>query len=611
MGKASSDGYIDGGLDAIAGSTVLHVCSAEPANFAGIAAVTLADVIVDSGDFTKAAGDVSGRKLTVAQQSAVPIDNTGDANHIVLTDGTDIAVTTCTSQGLIAAGTVTVPAWAIEVQAPATAGDSVDMFDTIEYELTATGVAGNKFDLIASATFTHATEASVTVEMFYVGADTWRFRFTGIKQGLWSYTTASSEAQLAGESGAVTVVANADADVYGFFTNSGNKWAVQRGNVPTVEGFIYNTFQHQNNVRTNNTETTGIRDLGITHITAAQVGLYCDEAEENGHNVIFFMPMAASERGVSTISVWTDGEAGTYSPRLDTFAQIDMVLDTARARGIFVDFWLHGDEERGWSPDLCFPGGHQGTEDQRLLRYIAARMGPKPNWTMQFGFDLVEWTNDTEVNEWAAFVNSKLDARYRHMLSGRGFGTTSDVKAYSGVPVPTHATAVSNLASDSGRPHHFAERHWHPDRANTSQILRGMWQFAMAGGHGGHWGIRPNNAINGTDVYPSALSGEEMKTHFAFWHTGRRFLLDMAADDTLVNTGHCLKSAANQHYIIWVEGASSVTVDLSSMSGTQSVIAVDTNAAYSEDVLSDVTPGSGKVITLASSGDWAIAIGSF
>jgi hypothetical protein len=111
MGKAISDAVFDAASDKIATATRLVVTSGEPANFAGIAAVALADVVVDSGDFTKANGDVSGRKVTVGAQSAVPIDSSGTATHVTLDDGALLlAVTTCTSQVLTAGGTVTVPA---------------------------------------------------------------------------------------------------------------------------------------------------------------------------------------------------------------------------------------------------------------------------------------------------------------------------------------------------------------------------------------------------------------------------------------------------------------------------------------------------------------------
>lgn len=118
MGKAASDAFIDGGLDAIALCDEVFVCSAEPANYAGIAAVALVtgDAIV--GSLSKANGDVSGRKLTVPQQADLNIDQSGTATHVVISDGTSIFVTTCTSQALTAGGTVTIPAWDIEISDP-------------------------------------------------------------------------------------------------------------------------------------------------------------------------------------------------------------------------------------------------------------------------------------------------------------------------------------------------------------------------------------------------------------------------------------------------------------------------------------------------------------
>jgi hypothetical protein len=122
MAKATPDDVLDAMFDEIlANADTLYVCTDQPANFAGIAAVALADVTIDSGDFSKANGDLSGRKVTVAQQSAVPIDTTGEADHIVLADVGNsrlLYVTTCTAQTLTSGGTVTVPAWDIEIADP-------------------------------------------------------------------------------------------------------------------------------------------------------------------------------------------------------------------------------------------------------------------------------------------------------------------------------------------------------------------------------------------------------------------------------------------------------------------------------------------------------------
>jgi len=70
------------------------------------------------GDFSKANGDVSGRKLTVAAQNSLSIDASGSATHIAINNGVDYYVTTCTSQALTSGGTVSVPAWDIEIADP-------------------------------------------------------------------------------------------------------------------------------------------------------------------------------------------------------------------------------------------------------------------------------------------------------------------------------------------------------------------------------------------------------------------------------------------------------------------------------------------------------------
>lgn len=122
MAKNAPDAVQDAALDYIDLSNIMHVCSGEPANYAGIAAVSLASVaMTPNTDFTKAAGAVSGRKMTVAAKNAVSVTSSGTATHIVLAltgDTTLRYVTTCTSQALTSGNTVNVPAWDIEIQDP-------------------------------------------------------------------------------------------------------------------------------------------------------------------------------------------------------------------------------------------------------------------------------------------------------------------------------------------------------------------------------------------------------------------------------------------------------------------------------------------------------------
>ena len=108
MGKATTDGYQDGTLDNIAGSTVMTICTAEPTSIAECDSLSvIPGHTLTAGDFSKSDG-AGNRTLTVAQQADLAIDADGLANHVVINDGTDWQATTCTPQNLYNGGTVTV-----------------------------------------------------------------------------------------------------------------------------------------------------------------------------------------------------------------------------------------------------------------------------------------------------------------------------------------------------------------------------------------------------------------------------------------------------------------------------------------------------------------------
>lgn len=122
MAKQAPDATIDSMFEYVDQCNIMHVCSAEPADYAGIAAVSLASVaLTPDTDFTKANGDTSGRKVTVAAKSGVSVTASGNATHIAIARSTDTTlryVTTCTLQALTSGNTVNVPAWKIEVADP-------------------------------------------------------------------------------------------------------------------------------------------------------------------------------------------------------------------------------------------------------------------------------------------------------------------------------------------------------------------------------------------------------------------------------------------------------------------------------------------------------------
>jgi hypothetical protein len=125
MPKASPDVVLDAALNEIADSDTIYVCSDAPANYAGIAAVTLASGAVTpgagNGDFAVANGTTSGRKVTVGAQTGIEVSATGDADHVVLADASGSVlkyVTTCASQTLTDGNTVNLGAWSVEFADP-------------------------------------------------------------------------------------------------------------------------------------------------------------------------------------------------------------------------------------------------------------------------------------------------------------------------------------------------------------------------------------------------------------------------------------------------------------------------------------------------------------
>lgn len=120
MAKWANDSVMDAALDEIATATLMIACSAQPTTRAeAVTTYALADVAMAGGDFTKANGDASGRKVTVAAKAAVTVDASGTATHVALVDATTLLyVTTCTSLALVATSTVDFPAWDAEIADP-------------------------------------------------------------------------------------------------------------------------------------------------------------------------------------------------------------------------------------------------------------------------------------------------------------------------------------------------------------------------------------------------------------------------------------------------------------------------------------------------------------
>jgi hypothetical protein len=129
--KWSSDSMLDAALAWVqTNGKKMYVCtasisSASVPNYTKItvsAALTGAISMASLASVSLAAGDTSGRKLTVPQKASVAVTASGTAARICLVNssgsGTVTYITTCTSQSLTSGNTVTVPPWDLEVRDP-------------------------------------------------------------------------------------------------------------------------------------------------------------------------------------------------------------------------------------------------------------------------------------------------------------------------------------------------------------------------------------------------------------------------------------------------------------------------------------------------------------
>ncbi len=121
MPKFASTDVLDGSLNIVRGATRMVAVSGQPASYAAADAGRLAEASLASEDFTLAAGDISGRKVTVAARAGLPVIAAGTADHVALLDAATsrlLYVTTCPAQALVAGGTVSIASWSIEIGAP-------------------------------------------------------------------------------------------------------------------------------------------------------------------------------------------------------------------------------------------------------------------------------------------------------------------------------------------------------------------------------------------------------------------------------------------------------------------------------------------------------------
>lgn len=466
-----------------------------------------------------------------------------------------------------------------------------------EFEVNNPTYSGNPFDLIASATFVHGQSAETrTTGMFYAGGTTWKFRFTGTRPGLWSFSTSSADSDLNGLQGTV-MVEPAPSGKRGFVSHVGNRWVRAKGPDGTAEAFVPQYVMY-----------------------AAPKSYYNNPAEIDADIQAFFVQHGFNGFHTYLACYWFDlyNDASYNIPSMDpnpdfrTFEALELLFSKVHAAGGVVHLWSWGDDSRSTTPTKW---GINGTVDKRLQRYIAARLGPLPGWTMGYGFDLWEWVTGSQLTEWHDYLHQYFG--WPHMLGGRNFQGNvwvqlSEALDYSSYEQwrPDYNMYVLTMEDRPTKPSFSEDRFRirnpspYPEKDYTEEMTRrGLWHSTMAGGVANIWGNLVNSPSDGSSApYPHPYW---IRTYADFFKD--RFLLSMVRDNALTN-GVCLRTPDSRLLLFYRESINSISMNLSGMPSAQPAVAVDALQPYQEISLGVLQPGQ-QTWTAPYSSDWAIAVG--
>lgn len=551
--------------------------------------------------------DANGYTVAVGGSSRQSIDSNGSVTFSDVSAGNRAVELTglqsnCSVDGpnpqtvSITTGNTASTSFSVNCEASSSSRNAI-LWEYEEWSVENASYSGNPFDVIATVTFDHQGSGKThTTGMFYDGGDTWKFRFTGTRTGTWTYTSSSNDPELDGLSGTVDVADNMSSDIGGFLKTKGNKFGRQVSGNGDLAPMVWSVYNDEG-------ETTFATNEGyklMSNWTESNIRSYARRAKSLGMNHIF---LTLYNQVIEEDALGYD-EHNRSTPGFSEFRTIENVIRWAKSEGLRVHFWMWGDEVRKWT-SVGLSGGINGTVDNRIQRYISARLGPIPGWTMGYGFDLGEWVSNSQLDTWASQMHDHMG--WDHLLMARKGNTNltnTDVKSDNRLGPESFNEATALLETD--KPYVEEERFlykrsmkWGPQTFDMDTTMDMIWRLGMAEGSGAIWGSSSNG-----ESYPNP---ERLKTFGSFMSTYLRF--DMTATDNL-SDGIGMAAASNEHYLFFKKSTSSIQVDLSGMNGPQSAVAVNTRAPYQEIDLGTLQATS-QTVQLPSSSDWAIAVGNF
>lgn len=527
---------------------------------------------------------------------------------------------------------------------------SIALWTTNEWTIHYPEYGGNPFDLPAYVMFEHEnTGETIRTDMFYSGSNQWKFRFTGTKTGKWRFQTGSTISDLSDIEGRVVVTPNPDINAHGFMTNYGSKWGWQSNGEFFIPQYVMGKdvnyyFDFEKN------------EVDITKIDE-DIQVFVEEHGFTG----FHMRLN---------KYWFDinGElTQDHNPDIRSYRVLETIIQRVHQKGGACHIWVWGADKKsgkGGDGPRGVVAGPMSDGDKRNLRYLAARLGPLPGWSLGYGFDTENlWASPDELSTWKKFLedrmgwghfigsrvgfdekgtwgqygqhipkaplnekhNAPIGDNYLSWPGGDYIGYTSYRPYYDRyVEVIDHQPARPSFDEDRFRIRSDAK--WTHKDYDGEMTMRGLWHSALAGGVANIWGnLIPNDDHGGSLAYDQGGTNIKhlIKTYATFFRDKKRFLKDYIRDNSLTDSysgtteqpepddiSACLRTPDYSHFVFYKENTDSVRMDLSNTKSKQPAVAVDTQKAYEEIDLGNLDPKQ-QTWKAPYKSTWAIAVGRF
>jgi hypothetical protein len=279
--------------------------------------------------------------------------------------------------------------------------------------------------------------------------------------------------------------------------------------------------------------------------------------------------------------------------------------------------------------------------DKRNLRYLAARLGPLPGWSMGYGYDVENgWASNKDLNQWKSYLEKHLG--WDHYIGARvGFDDKGLFAAHPPQPKPRvdqHNRSpvgeqytswlggdymgytsyrplfdryVEVLKQNPDKPVFEEDRFrlrqfkkWNFKDYTEELTRRGLWHSAMAGGVANIWGnLLPTDDQNGSRPY--AIK-HLIKTYSRFFTN--RFKKEMQSEK--LGTALCLRTPDGNHQLYYSEGTREIKMNLEGLPSHLEIVAVDTKKLYQEIKINPLSLRN-QIWQAPYPSDWAMAVGDF